>query len=288
MIIYSRKRAKRKRSPSDDLLQELKSFREGRRPIGYNETLKWLMVNDQMPEQVMCCDKFLCRAFVANLIGETYLRKIYQAERTLDDIALSRLPAKFAAKANHDSGSTYFVSCPNDWGWVKRRLKKKLKITYGVSKGEWAYAYIQLLAFIEELMYHPVIDYKFHCCAGEVCWVQIIWNRNSGNGPKETIVDKDYTRMGLHMDQNFAYCDMPPPEPKSWREMLDIASTLSESFKYVRVDLYEYQNRPSFGELTFWPLAGQYSTSDEPKFGQLLDLETANSRPLIHDFFSGG
>ena len=33
--------------------------------------------------------------------------------------------------------------------------------------------------------------------------------------------------------------------------MKDIARELSTGFRYVRVDLYEFRAKPSFGELTF-------------------------------------
>ena len=69
--------------------------------------------------------------------------------------------------------------------------------------------------------------------------------------------------------------------------MKTLARALSEPFRYVRVDLYHYQNRPVFGELTFWPLAGCYETKDEPTFGAMLPIDTSFKRPMIHDVIGG-
>ena len=43
------------------------------------------------------------------------------------------------------------------------------------------------------------------------------------------------------------------PKPFSLSKMIEIASLLSNGFSFVRVDLYEINNEPKFGELTFLP-----------------------------------
>ncbi len=270
---------------NDTLFEELTEFRQGKKPKGYNETIKWLMVNDQMPEQVICSDKYLCRSYVANRVGTGYLREVFQVSKSIDKFVLNKLPKKFALKTNHDSGSVFLVEELANWRRIKRRIRRKMKMTYGLDKGEWAYSHILPLVFAEELMDGPVIDYKFHCCDGEICWVQIIWNRKE-SAPNEANVDEEYCSLNLHLDQNFTHSNIPPIPPTSWPKMREIAKGLSRGFKYVRVDLYEYRETPSFGEMTFWPLAGKYATDDEPEFGKLLKVNTASTRTLIYDFFS--
>ena len=49
------------------------------------------------------------------------------------------------------------------------------------------------------------------------------------------------------------------PRPKHFDQMKTIARVLSEDFEFVRVDLYEYQDKIYFGELTFTPQGGQMS-----------------------------
>ena len=75
--------------------------------------------------------------------------------------------------------------------------------------------------------------------------------------------------------------------PAAWEQMKTMARALSEPFRYVRVDLYDYESRPIFGELTFWPKAGCYKSKDEHAFGQLLDFDTTFKRPMIHDIVEG-
>ncbi len=269
------------------IVEQLKLFYDGEEPRGYNDKIKWLMVNDQMPEHIVCSDKLVCRAFVAARIGETYLRRVYQAAETVDGINTDKLPNSFVVKANHDSGSVFVISDLSSWKRAKTILRVRLTKSYGMQKGEWAYSYVVPRVFAEELMCGPIIDYKFHCCDGEVCWAQIIYDRATGQ-PREVIVDKDYLPLGLHMDDNFVCEKQPARIPICWDEMREIARSLSQGFRYVRVDLYEYQGRPSFGELTFWPRAGNYGTSDEGEFGDLLQFDTSFCRMVIHDFFAEG
>ena len=189
-------------------------------------------------------------------------------------------------KTNHDSGSVYVVTDKSALRRARRKLRRRIKRTYGAAKGEWAYAHISPFVFAEELMHGPTTDYKFHCCAGEICWVQIIADR-ALDKPRETMVDESYAPLPLHFDYENTYEPEPPAQPTTWDRMKEIARTLSGPFRYVRVDLYEYEARPIFGEPTFWPLAGCCRTKDEPTFGQLLDFDTTFKRPMIHDVVEG-
>ena len=53
--------------------------------------------------------------------------------------------------------------------------------------------------------------------------------------------------------------------------MLEIAKTLSKDFPYVRVDLYDGEEHPIFGELTFTPFYKQTRTS-QIELGKLLNV----------------
>ena len=267
------------------LVEHLRLFRDGKEPKGYNEKLKWLMVNDQMPEHIICSDKLLCRAYVAGRIGEKYLRKVHQSSNSVDGINVDRLPKNFIIKANHDSGSVFLVTENLSWKRARRMLRMRMRRLYGMKKVEWAYSYVIPRVFTEEMMDEPIVDYKFHCCDGQICWVQIIYDRVTEQA-REVNVDENYRALGLHMDDKFVYERQPPKKPQSWHEMQELARCLSRGFRYVRVDMYEYRGEPSFGELTFWPRSGNYGTEDESEFGKLLQFDTSFYRMLIHDFFA--
>lgn len=270
---------------SERQFREFSEVRRNDRPIGYNEKIKWLMMYDQMVEQVICCNKLLCRHFVADRVGTDVLLEHYGHGATLQELNCRSFPRPFVLKATHDSGSTFVVKELKELRWIWSRLRKSLCIAYGLEKGEWGYSHVLPMVIAEQYMKPPVVDYKFHCCQGEVSWIQVIADRDIGD-PKEAIVDTSFSRLPLHMDEKFRPAEYDPRRPESWRKMIEIARTLGRGFRYVRVDLYDYEGSPKFGEMTFWPRGGEYRSRDERLFGAMLNFDLSYKRPVIHDFFS--
>ena len=253
---------------------------------GYDEKLRWLMMNDQMVEQVICCNKFLCRGYVRDRVGVEVLLDLYGYGRTMCELEPESFPLPFVLKLNNDSGSVRVVHRLSQLASIGRRFRREMRRPYGLEKGEWAYSHIVTLILAEEFMKPPVIDYKFHCSRGKILWVQTIAERDTGV-PMEAIVDRSFRRLPIHLNHQLAYASTDPVRPESWNSMMDIAMQLSEEFRYVRVDLYDWRGMPKFGELTFWPYGGQANSRDDAEFGRMLQFDTSFRRPVIHDLFSG-
>lgn len=245
-------------------------------PRGYNDVIQWLKLYDQTPEHVIACDKYAVREWVAERVGEGVLnRLLYVADEPLEGV-----PTPYMLKATHDSGSTYKIRQEADLVEAIPKLREKLGRVYGAHKGEWAYSFVKPRVIAEELMPEPIIDYKFHCTHGKVRWVQVIWDRDSGQ-PKEAIFLPDGTLTDLHMDHKMVHAPGVYPGDDEWSELTEVAETLAEGWRYVRVDLY-YVMGVKFGELTFWPLSGSYKTDDEPTFGRMLEIDLSHKRkPLV-------
>ena len=94
-------------------------------------------------------------------------------------------------------------------------------------------------------------DYKFFCFNGEPLIVNVIQNRNLEN---HSFIDQFYTISWERILYGQSDDDTPSIEkPSSYDTMVLIARTLSSQFPFVRVDLYEVDKRPIFGEMTFTP-----------------------------------
>lgn len=259
-----------------DMINELCLERLGRKPdlenpTGFNDLVQWLKLYDQRKEHIAACDKWA-------------VRKMVPEE--------NRIPAKLGVapkwlpcvmKCTHDCGSIQFVNKPNNLAKAHMALKASLRRPYGVEKGEWAYKFIRPRVITEKLLERRITDYKFHCSHGRVRWVQVIAERHHKEGPRETILSPEGKVLQLHMDQNMRHVpeDVFPGE-EAWGELTRLARKLAEPWRYVRVDLYWSQRRAWFGELTFWPLAGCYTTADEPTFGQMLELDLSEKlEPIV-------
>lgn len=243
-------------------------------PKGYNDKIQWLKVHDQTEGHVAACDKLQAREIAARRVGKQVLLPLYYSGKP------RYIDKPHVLKANHDSGSWMVVRCRASYARAEKRISKLLKQTYGRHKGEWAYALIRPQAMAESLMPDPVVDYKFHCAHGRIRWVQVITERSTGY-PLETVLDSSGRVMGLHMDHKMRHgLESAYPGQKAWAQLCSVAERLSESWRYVRVDLY-YVDGVRFGELTFWPLSGTYMTKDEPVFGELLDIDLSYRYPPI-------
>jgi hypothetical protein len=270
-----------KRGPEPSLLETINQLcldRLGREPnldspAGYNDLIQWLKLHDQRPEHIVACDKWA-------------VRKMVRAKA--DCLVPARLGAtlewsKRVLKCTHDCGSVQFVRTFNEQVAAQAVLKDCLARPYGVEKGEWAYRFIKPQIMTEKLLERGITDYKFHCSHGKVRWGQIIAERAHEDGPRETILAPDGSPTGLHMDQNMRHVpDGAYPGDEAWEKLTELAELLAAPWRYVRVDLYWSRGKAWFGELTFWPLAGSYTTADEPKFGEMLQLDlTERFEPIV-------
>ena len=68
---------------------------------------------------------------------------------------------------------------------------------------------------------------------------------------------------------------VPGPDierPKSFDLMKEMAAKLSSPFPFVRIDFYEINDKPVFGEMTFTPGMQETSTEFANKLGNLITI----------------
>lgn len=266
--------------PLESVVNKLCEQRLGRRPnldnpTGYNDLIQWLKLHDQRREHITACDKWAARDYVAGLAGEDCLIPARIG------IAPDWFPA--VVKCSHDSGSARRAETEADLTRAHLTLAPRLSRPYGAEKGEWAYQFVPPRLITEQSLPGPIVDYKFHCSHGLVRWVQVIADRASGK-PGETILSPAGSVLPLHMDHKMRHRPDAAafPGAEAWEALTGLAEKLAAPWRYVRVDLYWSQGQAWFGELTFWPLAGCYLTADEPRFGEMLDLDlTERFEPIV-------
>jgi hypothetical protein len=123
--------------------------------------------------------------------------------------------------------------------------------SYGRWLDEWHYARIPrgILAepFVGRGTQLPV-DYKFYVFGGRAEYVQVHLGR--GTDHRWILFDRAWQRVSAPTR------DADPPPPRSFAAMVAAAEELGRGFEFVRVDLYEVDDRPLFGEMTFLPGSG--------------------------------
>ena len=251
--------------PDKTYLKLMFRIKMGRRlnlknPKTYNEKLQWIKLYDRKPEYTMMVDKYAVKDYVAKIIGDEYIIPTLGVWDRPEDIDFDSLPNQFVLKTTHGGGSCGVVICKDKTTFDREKainhlnysMKQKL---YPYLK-EWAYKNVQPRIIAEKYIESPsknedLSDYKFFCFDGEVKALFVATERQTaGDDVKFDFFDADFNLLPFR--QGHDHASVTPAKPQSFEEMKVIASKLSKGIPHVRVDLYESNGRPLFGELTFF------------------------------------
>lgn len=219
-------------------------------------------------------DKVNVRDYIANKgLGNILLKHYFVWDKT-SDILIDELPEKFVLKTNNGGGGKNIFLCRDkryfDFQTAIQKLENALSTHDTFEK---QYNLITPKIICEELVDTGSeawpIDYKFTCIHGKVVDVFIGSGREAG----VKFCTKDINWNSLPYTKEEFLPENDPPKPTTLKEMINVAQILSQDFPFVRVDLYEYNGRVYFSELTFTPWGGlMYSYKDEviKEYGRLL------------------
>ncbi len=231
------------------------------KPRTFNEYI----LNKQLfridPRASVIADKYLVRAYVANLGLGHLLNELYYATDDPETIVFADFPKPYVLKANHGSGMIRIVT-EQDAARPSELLamcRKWVKTSYNISRHatERHYDSIAPRIIIEQLLRNedqtPLLDYKFYCFGGHVEFISIV--DNTQGIPLVSVYNRTWAKLsfGLYNTQLQTSHFKPPV----LEEMIGIAETLSAGWDFLRVDLYLLNRRQIvFGELTFSPGGG--------------------------------
>lgn len=87
---------------------------------------------------------------------------------------------------------------------------------------------------------------------GRAEYIQVDTDRETNH--KRAFFDRDWRKQDFIFGYPLETGDILKPESLS--DMIGAAETLAEGFTFVRIDFYEINGRPKFGEITFYPDGG--------------------------------
>lgn len=235
-------------------------------PREYQEKLQWLKLYNHDPLYPRMVDKITAKEYVAELIGDKYIIPTLGVWDHFDQIDFNLLPDQFVLKTNHSGGNTGVVVCTDKSGLdklgAKRKLEKSLTENVYHKSREWPYKKVKPKIMAETYMSDDsefnkggLSDYKFTCFNGVADNVMVCTDRASGE-TKFYFYDRDWNLMPLNVRGKNTDPSFKLPKPDCMDEMFEIAGKLSEGIPFLRVDLYCINERPYFGETTFFPASG--------------------------------
>lgn len=256
-----------------------------RSPRTMNEKVSWLKLHSYAHSHLvtMCADKYLVRKYVTFMGFPEILNTLYGVWDNAEQIREEELPDAFVLKCSHGCG--YNLICPDkasfDLDAAKQRLSKWLRTDYWKFYAEMQYRGIIPRVICEKYMGSGELapfDYKIYCFNGKPTYILACEERETGH-PKFYFFDTEWNFCRITRDGQKAPDGFSLPRPKCLDQMLACAEKLSSPFPYVRVDLYEFDEKVVFGELTFTPSGGMDSArlpEVDLMFGDLLSLEVSD------------
>lgn len=230
-------------------------------PKSYNEKLNWLKLYDRKPEYNSLVDKYEVKKYVADIIGDEYIIPTYGVWGKFDEIDFNILPDQFVLKCTHDSGSVIICRDKSNFDFIaaKKKLSMALKKNSYLSGREWVYKDVKPRIIAEKYMDNKISrsidDYKFFCFDGEPKCLFIGTDRHLGDEHvKFDFYDSEFNH--LEIIQLHEQSGKKIPKPLSFDKMLRLSRVLSAGIPHVRVDFYEINNKPYFGEFTFYHHGG--------------------------------
>ncbi|MGO5205023.1 ATP-grasp fold amidoligase family protein [Parolsenella catena] len=246
-------------------------------PRTLSDKIVWIELNTDQALAARCTDKYAVRSYVEEKgLGSILIPLVGGPWAKASDIDVDGLPNQFVLKATHGCEMNYICRDKTklDYNDLMEKTTLWLKQDYSRACIEPHYKLVSHRLYAEEFIggLGDVVDYKIHCINGEPSFVLTCSNRE--NSLKLNLYDLDWNPIrGL---QGPMKSNNEMSRPGKLAEMIEISRTLASDFEFVRVDLYEENDRVLFGELTFSPACGvleYFTDSFVEKWGEVLHVK---------------
>lgn len=252
-------------------------------PKTFSEKLLWLWLNNYRNNPLISqlSDKYEVRKFIADKGLERILNELYFVTDDAETIHLKDLPDKFALKLSQ--GWNTNLICDDKAKLTEEELRNVLAKW---SRGQFFYdlsaakiggfkrkqlpKHYICEKYLEDRNHHIPDDIKIYCFNGVPTAILLIADRFGEK--KGCFVDTDWNFMAP-CNSKYQTFEKLPSKPASLSKMIEVAKVLSAPFSFVRVDLYEVDDKPIFGEMTFFPngcTGTQETVVDGKTMGELL------------------
>ena len=246
-------------------------------PVTFCDKMNWLKLHDKHPEYAKLVDKVEVREFLKEKVGDDIALPMLGVWRNYDEIDFDALPQQFVLKCTHDSGSVKIIHDKSamDHRALRVFFSDRLKRNPFPDGREYPYKNVVPRIYAEKYMTPPgeedINDFKFFCFNGKPKILFVATERSTDC--KFDFFDMDFNHLditNIHPQSHRAI-----PKPTCFEEMKALASKLSQDMKFVRIDLYQIQDKVYFGEFTFFHAGGFWPLQPEKwelELGNWLDM----------------
>ena len=232
-------------------------------PKSLADKVCYIELHEDNKLQTTCTDKYAVRDYIKSKGMEEILIPVVGGPwESVDEEDIKKLPSTFVLKATHGCKMNYVVLDKEKLNKEEcyKEMQRWMCTTYGTYSMEPHYTKIPHRIYAEEYLedMSGLIDYKFHCLNGEPKFILTVTDRKvCGDQAMQAtldVFDIDWKYIDAVVGANAEKAGSGKvPKPKMLKKMIEISRELSKDFKFVRVDLYELDEKIYFGELTFSP-----------------------------------
>ncbi|WP_230480879.1 ATP-grasp fold amidoligase family protein [Sphingomonas sp. Leaf21] len=220
-----------------------------RRPQRFTELVQLRKLVDRDRRMPGLIDKLAVKQMVADRLGAQWVTPTLWSGMTLPDRPPCAAP--FVLKSRHGCRQIRIVRDDGeDWQAIRRASARWVRRPYGRWLDEWGYRSVPRGLLIEPFIGDGQlpIDYKLYVFHGRVAAIQVHLERETAH--RWALYDRSWRRLSA------TRFDRDPPQPAALAEMIAGAETLAAGFDFIRIDLYDIDGTPRFGEMTFYPGSG--------------------------------
>lgn len=255
-------------------------FPDLKNPGRFTEKVIYRMIYDHDPRFTRLSDKVAVREWIREMKVEqtsSLFPECYGIWDSVEEIDFEKLPSSFVLKSNHASG--HIILCPDkdslDREAAKRTMRHWLKINYYYEHAERQYKDISPKIICEQLLDNNITDYRCFCFRGKVGFIRVTsHDPESPSGYSANAYTSDWEKVDIRFGETDYIKDFERPQQLT--RFVGLAQKLSEDFDFVRVDLYNVNNRIYLAEMTFTPNGGGYRIIPDEwdyRLGEMFDLQ---------------
>ena len=205
-------------------------------------------LTDRDPRMAPLVDKVTAKTIASRLLGDDWIIPTLWTGNSLPRDPDWQYP--IILKASH--GCNQNIVCHNkpEYDLARRRASNWLLKSYGLWLDEWAYRQVPRGFIVEPYLGEKTtlpVDYKIYVFGGNAALMQVHVDRRQRH--RWILFDRQWKQVSQ-------FCESPMPPPTNLARMFEAAERMAGGFDFARVDFYEIDGIPKFGEVTFYPGSG--------------------------------
>lgn len=226
-------------------------------PERIDEIIAWSKLYDLNPLKTICTDKIKVREYLASKKLKFLLNDIYGIYDSFEEIDFNKLPSQFVIKCNHGSGFNIIISDKSKINLteIKNQLNEWLSLNYAYIAGyEWQYENIKPKILIERYLTQPIIDWQWYMYKNQCYGISLSRKLSPTIIEQLAFVNEQGNKLDYYLGPK---PNMYNYKSDTFEKMKPYVIELAKDFDFVRIDLYRFNNKIYFSELTFSPCSGK-------------------------------